>query len=327
MRNKAFTLIELLVVIAIIVLLVAILVPSFENVLAYARASACRSNLKQVSKALASHMADETTKKEEQVFGPTPTLADKWPGAAYRAAPAMGVYLCPEDAEDQWPGWDASASVIPGLIYKSKIAPYEEIPFEHGTFAKARRGVDEYGPYTEYVIEENTGNYSANGYACFGADFWEDRPWYPGGPNWSNNDGLFRFYDEKNGVRMFKLQYCTCSLDNQLFYYGELIWHPLKSYVGATTDMFVNCAYSSYGMNSAVKRFGNAPDTILVLDYDDRVAEYSDAPIDQTTIADKLDVVSQRHGGQVNVLRADGSVRAFGASEIKPTINTGPWTP
>ena len=323
MKNKAFTLIELLVVIAIIILLVAILVPSFEGVLAHVRTSTCQHNLKQISKALASYMSEEVTKTEEQIFAPN--LSDRWPGAAYKAAPAMGIYLCPEDEEDQWPEWGATA--IPGLIYKSKIAPYEEIPFEHGTFCKTRRGEDEYGPYTEYVIEENTGNYSANGYDCFGADFWEDRPWYPGGPDWSNNDGLFRFYDEKNGVRRFKLQYCTCSLDNELYYYGELIWHPLKSYVGETTDMFINCAYSSYGMNSAVKKFANAPDTILVLDYPERVAEYSDAPIDQTTIADKLDAVSQRHRGKVNVLRANGSVRAVGASEIKPTINTGPWTP
>lgn len=324
MRNKAFTLVELLVVITIIILLVVILTPSFKDMLASARASACRSNLHHIGTALASYMSDAMTTKDEDIF--LPTLAEKWPGAALKAAPTMGIYLCPEDMEDQWLDWGI-ASVIPGLIYKSAIAPYEEIPFEHGTFCKTRRGEDDYGPYTEYVLEENTGNYSAHGIPCFGADFWEDRPWYPDGPDWSNNDGLFRFYDRKDGVQRFKLQYCTCSLDNRLYYYGELMWHPLRSYVGQTTDIFVNCAYSSYGMNSAVKKFGNAPDTILVLDYNDRVAEYSDAPIDKTTIADNLDVVSQRHGGKVNVLRTDGSVRSFGANEIKPTINTGPWTP
>lgn len=324
MKNKAFTLVELLVVIAIIALLVVMLVPSFKDMLASARASACRSNLHHIGTALATYMIDERIEDEPVEFT---TLAEKWPGMALRAAPVMGIYICPEDTEDQWSDWGI-VSLIPGLIYKSGMAPYEEIPFEDGTFCKTRRGSDEYGPYTEYVLEENTGNYSWDGYACFGADFWEDRPWYPGGPDWSNNDGLFRFYDRKNGVQRFKLQYCTCgSLNNKLYYYGELMWHPLTSYVGQTTDLFVNCAYSSYGMNSAIKKFGNSPDTILVLDYDDRIAEYSDALIDKTTIADELDVVSQRHGGKVNVLRADGSVRAFGASEIKPTINTDPWTP
>ncbi len=324
MKNKAFTLVELLVVIAIIALLVVMLVPSFKDMLASARASACRSNLHHIGTALASYMSDAMTTKDEDVF--QPTLADKWPAEAYKAAPAMGIYICPEDTNEQIGNWSPT-DLIPGLIYKSKISPYEEIPFEDGTFCKTRRGVDEYGPYTEYVIEENTGNYSANGYARFGAYFWEDQPWYPSGPDWSNNDGLFRFYDMKNGVTRFKLQYCTCSLDNELFYYGELMWDPLRSYVGQTTDVFLNSAYSSYGMNSVVKKIGNAPDTILVLDYDDRVAEYSDALIDKTTIADNLDVVSQRHGGKVNILRTDGTVRAFGANEIKPTINTGPWTP
>ncbi len=46
-RHSAFTLIELLVVVAIIALLLSILVPSFNSVLALARGLQCRSNLEQ----------------------------------------------------------------------------------------------------------------------------------------------------------------------------------------------------------------------------------------------------------------------------------------
>ena len=117
------------------------------------------------------------------------------------------------------------------------------------------------------------------------------------------------------------------AMDNRLLYYDELVWYPLKSNVGSSMNLYINEVYSSYGINSAIDASGVAPDTILTLDYPEKMARYSSSLIDKTTIADNLDAVSLRHRGKINVLHADGSVQTSGASQLKPTMDPGPWTP
>src|SRR5438552_15882727 len=56
--RRAFTLIELLVVIAIIAILAAILFPVFAAAREAARATSCRSNLRQIGAALAMYRED-----------------------------------------------------------------------------------------------------------------------------------------------------------------------------------------------------------------------------------------------------------------------------
>jgi len=58
MRHRGFTLIELLVVIAIIAILAAILFPVFARAREAARATQCRSNLKQIGTALMMYRSD-----------------------------------------------------------------------------------------------------------------------------------------------------------------------------------------------------------------------------------------------------------------------------
>lgn len=58
MRKRGFTLIELLVVIAIIAILAAILFPVFARAREAARATSCRSNLKQIATSFQMYMQD-----------------------------------------------------------------------------------------------------------------------------------------------------------------------------------------------------------------------------------------------------------------------------
>lgn len=58
MRKKGFTLIELLVVIAIIAILAAILFPVFARAREAARATTCRSNMKQIGTAMRMYSQD-----------------------------------------------------------------------------------------------------------------------------------------------------------------------------------------------------------------------------------------------------------------------------
>lgn len=95
----AFTLVELIVVIAVIVLLAVIAVPVFQRVLASGRATACVSNLRQLSVALNSYLLDhnntmpvlkagrEKVTDEESVIDNT---LDRYAGN-------KAVFACPAD--------------------------------------------------------------------------------------------------------------------------------------------------------------------------------------------------------------------------------------
>lgn len=317
MHRNGFTLVELLVVIAIIAMLAAIVSPSVSRAKRMARRVQCASNLHHIGTALTSAVGSvgtvgDITRRQYPAPG-------EWPLVPYRMMPTEKLFICPEDVRQDW------EATVPGLIYQSGFAPYLDIPFKHDVFCKVRRGEDKTGKYWEFVFEENTGNYSAHGIPCFGADFWEDRPWYPAGPDWSNNDGLFRMYDRKDGMRKFTLSYYTCGADNKLYYNRKLIWYPLREFLGR--EMYFTDVYTSYGMNSALPKDGAVADTIVALDYPKRIAQYSNAALDKKQIADDLDAVSFRHVERVNVLFADKSVRTLGLTEAKPTMNPDPWTP
>jgi len=320
MKRTGFTLVELLVVIAIMALLLVILLPGFSEARSLARLAKCAANLHHVGVAFEAAIGqpDEVGTISSRRY-PYPR---QWPGIPYNAEGTEGIYLCPEDTDPENP------LVIPGLVYKSGMSPYMDIPFdpEASPWCAARRGEDEKGKYSEFVFEENTGHYSAHGIPCFGSTFWDERSWYPGGPNWSDNDGVFRFYDvDADGTRKITLYYYTCGMDNRLYYHGESIWYPLRNYVGK--EMVLNAIPTTYGINRSVEEVNIAPDTIVVLDYPVSVAQYSETYADKLDVAENIDVAAERHRGVVNVLLADKSVKSMGATEAKPTMNSDPWSP
>jgi prepilin-type N-terminal cleavage/methylation domain-containing protein/prepilin-type processing-associated H-X9-DG protein len=100
-RGSGFTLIELLVVIAIIAILAAILFPVFAQAREAARATSCRSNLKQLGTSMVMYTEDY----DEQ----TPTVCCYNPLSSYNGSnwgwallpyiKNMGVFRCPDDPE------------------------------------------------------------------------------------------------------------------------------------------------------------------------------------------------------------------------------------
>ena len=110
MRKRGFTLIELLVVIAFIAILAAILFPVFAKAREAARATSCRSNLKQIATAyqMYSQDADEAL-PSGVVNGSAPACNDAFSSVTWRGyvgnvlVPYIkntGVWACPSDANN-----------------------------------------------------------------------------------------------------------------------------------------------------------------------------------------------------------------------------------
>jgi prepilin-type N-terminal cleavage/methylation domain-containing protein/prepilin-type processing-associated H-X9-DG protein len=117
--QRAFTLIELLVVIAIIAILAAILFPVFARAREAARATACKSNLRQLATGLMMYVQDH-----DEMFprsNQTATVADCnaapggcwfpsgnaslifWPQLAQAYVKSFGIWLCPNGSRDAIP--------------------------------------------------------------------------------------------------------------------------------------------------------------------------------------------------------------------------------
>ena len=100
MRRRAFTLIELLVVIAIIAILAAILFPVFARAREAARATSCKSNLKQIvtSALMYSQDYDEFLVSSYGNYTVAPTGTQRavyWMGLLLPYTKNVGIYRCP----------------------------------------------------------------------------------------------------------------------------------------------------------------------------------------------------------------------------------------
>jgi prepilin-type N-terminal cleavage/methylation domain-containing protein/prepilin-type processing-associated H-X9-DG protein len=91
--RKAFTLIELLVVIAIIAILAAILFPVFAKAREAARATQCRSNLKQIGTGLQMYSQDY-----DEIFPGRSQLYGHWGYAVQPYIKNYAVFQCPSNS-------------------------------------------------------------------------------------------------------------------------------------------------------------------------------------------------------------------------------------
>jgi len=95
--RRGFTLIELLVVIAIIAILAAILFPVFAKAREAARATSCRSNLRQISTATLMYVQDYDEAMPNQAWF---NGCNEWNGSwAWQVQPyvkSLGLWVCPD---------------------------------------------------------------------------------------------------------------------------------------------------------------------------------------------------------------------------------------
>jgi prepilin-type N-terminal cleavage/methylation domain-containing protein/prepilin-type processing-associated H-X9-DG protein len=109
MRRRGFTLIELLVVIAIIAILAAILFPVFARAREAARATSCRSNMKQLGTAIAMYVQDYDENYPSSWYGTAyaATTAYTWRIATLPYVKNTQVHYCPS-APNTSKTWDGS---------------------------------------------------------------------------------------------------------------------------------------------------------------------------------------------------------------------------
>lgn len=113
-QRRAFTLIELLVVIAIIAILAAILFPVFAKAREAARATSCRSNLKQLGNALMMYVQDYDETYPLRRFAPI--TGPYWDDHSWRTViqpyvKNTQVLSCPSNPHQRTQSYDAEFGI------------------------------------------------------------------------------------------------------------------------------------------------------------------------------------------------------------------------
>ena len=179
-RQAAFTLVELLVVIAIIGVLIALLLPAVQAAREAARRAQCANQLKQIAVAMHNHHSR---------YGsfppgiPSCTLRNWIQGGTqsgnYCQGPSWALNLLPEMGEEQL--WQY---VLDVMVYDCNAS--DDLEHETGAVGtdplhfyrcpSARRMTQPLNTYSHDLGDFGGGVAKGNYAACFGANFYLDRP-------------------------------------------------------------------------------------------------------------------------------------------------------
>lgn len=152
---RGFTLIELLVVIAIIAILAAILFPVFARAREAARATSCRSNLKQLGNAFMMYIQDNDEKLPRIWTGVSDirTGVVNWGSAIFPYAKNRGIYQCPSDARESVIGYNGNNQIDNGNGLKIAVmeAPADCVVLMDGWTQTGNKN----DPNTDYGLNDD----------------------------------------------------------------------------------------------------------------------------------------------------------------------------
>jgi len=299
MKRHAFTLIELLVAAAIIALLMAILLPQLQRVRSLARKVICGNNLHQIDGAF------KGLQGTGQAGGRSYCPPVGWPGVPMTVIANRKIYICPESEVE-------AHDVSEYIVYNGYVGV--DVPFEDQSDVPGGQGLCR--------LIEDTSEHSIWGFeGGIARDLWN------GGPGYLT-DGSVDFVIETSKMPPLLGTNLTMSWQGQyeglsLMLRGKPVkgWEDFR-YVerGATFEM--DGGSTNYGINALVGGVQIAPDTIVLLDYVERVANRGGSE----DMTDELRR-SARHLGRINVLDASGSVRTSGPTQLDPAVRPAPWSP
>ena len=317
--SRAFTLIELLVVIAIIALLIALFAPNLTAALRHARTVQCANNLKRISEAVAQHRAMDRDRFEVAA----------WPMIVLPILDnQVEILICPETAEEDIPLGYVSLEDKGEIHFASgAIGPLDEAPF----VAKlSQTQIDQ--ARADGWLSESANNWYPPAYVPDSQPhiYWLCFEDIPGGGD-RDFEELQLMVTHMPGqveVRTFRAGMTCYSCWMEDFEAGT-VW-TLPGYSGTAQPVEVKEPYyfqvggnTTYGINMNAAKLPGGTDKILAVDYDEIVV-HTDAGVWDP------DPSFARHGGKMNVLHMDGSVKLMSPDDIDPgapTVGEKWWMP
>jgi prepilin-type N-terminal cleavage/methylation domain-containing protein len=97
-QSAGFTLVEILIVLVVILILAALLFPTFNRVREGARRSSCTSNLKQLGLAFLQYSQDHNNRLPVGKTPPPNEIGNGWAGAIFPYVKAPQLFRCPSDS-------------------------------------------------------------------------------------------------------------------------------------------------------------------------------------------------------------------------------------
>ena len=327
-RRSGFTLIELLVVIAIIVLLIAILVPSFGDIVAHAQSFQCKSNLRSLAQILHSN---------EGASLPT---AGQWVWFANNHG-GQDVITCPNSAEEdlQESGGDLSqVFIVQNFTLFTNVqdaldtgdSPVDAQINVNPPGIVGDHGWDppDPGPDQDLITIDDDGavmithgnpvmleslDPPGDGPAC-GSEHWVVQG--DGSPEWiAETEAHLRAhagdnqYDERVLMRLTGRNY------------QDIIDPPA----------YVSGVACSYGMNNLIRYASPRLNQLMLVDYNKSVADMGGTGNNADDLAAWLVV---RHLGKANFVRVDGSTGEMTLEELQAQFDIydisggeGLWAP
>ena len=319
--SRAFTLIELMVVVAIIALLIMFLVPNLTSALRYARTVQCANNLHKISQAFAAHRGG----------GRDVLAVGAWPVILLPLLDNQAeILICPDAAEEDVQAGYVTLEDKGQMTFTSgQISPLGP---EQGVFvAKLSQ--------SQFDAARAAGRLSSAG----SADNWNPPDYQPdGNPNtyWLCYEDCVGGGDRDFKDMMLKVTH-TPGLAEVVFFRGGYtifgcslvdnmhgVVRSFPPYNGAMLEVgepypFPVGGGSTYGMNMNVAKLDGGTGKILAVDHDEIVVDTDAGAWDASPSF-------ARHGGKINVVHMDGSVKLKSPDDIdpaEPTVGDRDWRP